>query len=62
QVLEGSALVMPPAARTSLQKTGWYTDPHHPRCNVVVWISNETLCVAVSSMKKDEMLAMLNQN
>jgi hypothetical protein len=53
---------MPPAARTSLQKTGWYTDPHHPRCNVVVWISNETLCVAVSSMKKDEMLALLNQN
>lgn len=61
-VLEGSTLVMPPAARTSLQKTGWYTDPHHPRCNVVVWIANETLCVAVSSMKKDEMLAMLNQN
>ena len=61
-VLDGSTLVMPPAARTSLQKTGWYTDPHHPDCNVVLWISDETLCVAVSSMKKDEMLALLNQN
>jgi hypothetical protein len=61
-VLEGSTLVMPPAARTSLLETGWYTDPHHPDCNVIVWISDETLCVAVSSMKKDEMLALLNQN
>ncbi len=61
-VQEGSALVMPPAARTSLQKTGWYTDPHHPNCNVVLWTTDQTLCVAVSSMKKDEMLALLNQN
>jgi len=61
-VLEGSTLIMPPAARTSLQKTGWYTDPRHPECNVVLWISDQTLCVAVSSMKKDEMLALLNQN
>ncbi len=61
-VLEGSALIMPPAARTSLRKTGWYTDPHHPLCNVVVWIADEALCVAVSSMKKDEMLALLNQD
>ncbi len=61
-VLEGSRLIIPPAARTALEKTGWYTDPHHPDCNVVLWISNETLCAAVSSMKKDEMLAMLNQN
>ncbi len=61
-VLEGSTLILPPAARTALQATGWYTDPRHPNCNVVLWISNETLCVAVSSMKKDEMLAMLNQN
>lgn len=61
-VLEGSSLVIPPAARTALKKTGWYTDPNHPDCNVVLWISNETLCAAVSSMKKDEMLAMLNQN
>lgn len=61
-ILEGSTLIIPPAARTALKKTGWYTDPNHPNCNVVLWISNETLCAAVSSMKKDEMLAMLNQN
>lgn len=59
--LEGSALTVPPAARTALQKTGWYTDPRHPNCNVVVWIVDETLCAAVSSMKKDRMLALLSR-
>ena len=61
-VFEGSTLVIPPAARTALEKTGWYTDPHHPNCNVILWIADETLCAAVSSMKKDEMLALLNRN
>ncbi len=61
-VLDGSTFVLPPAARTALKKTGWYTDPHHPDCNVVLWTTDETLCAAVSSMKKDEMLALLNQN
>lgn len=61
-VFEGSTLIIPPAARTALEKTGWYTDPNHPNCNVVLWIADQTLCVAVSSMKKDEMLALLNRN
>jgi hypothetical protein len=61
-VVEGSPLIMPPAARTALRKTGWYTDPHHPDCNVILWISDQTLCAAVSSLKKDQMLALLNRN
>ncbi len=61
-VFDGSTLIIPPAARTALEKTGWYTDPHHPNCNVVLWIADQTLCAAVSSMKKDEMLALLNRN
>ena len=61
-VMEGSTLIMPPAARTALRKTGWYTDPHHPECNVILWISDETLCAAVSYLKKDQMLALLNRN
>lgn len=60
--LEGSLLTVSPAAKTALQKTGWYTDPRHPDCNVVVWIVDETLCAAVSSMKKDRMLALLSRN
>lgn len=61
-VFNGSILIIPPAAKTALEKTGWYTDPHHPNCNVILWIADQTLCAAVSSMKKDEMLALLNRN
>ncbi len=61
-VFNGSTLIIPPAARTALQKTGWYTDPRHPHCNVILWVADQTLCAAVSSMKKDEMLALLNRN
>jgi len=61
-VFEGSTLIIPPAAKTALERTGWYTDPNHPDCNVVLWIANQTLCAAVSSMKKDEMLALINRN
>jgi hypothetical protein len=62
KVFDGSTLIIPPAARTALEKTGWYTDPRHPNCNVILWIKDQTLCAAVSSMKKDEMLAILNRN
>lgn len=61
-VFDGSTLMIPPAARIALEKTGWYTDTRHPNCSVVLWVSDQTLCAAVSSMKKDEMLAMLNRN
>lgn len=57
---EGSALSLPVAAKKSLAQTGWYTDPQHKECNVVLWIVNETLCAAVSTMKKDRLLAFLS--
>lgn len=58
--LEGSVLSLPAAARESLARTGWYTDPQHEECNVVLWTVNETLCAAVSTMKKDRLLAFLS--
>lgn len=59
EVLNGSSLSLPPAARSALRTSGWYTDPDHPDCNVVVWTVDGTLCTAVSSMKKERLLAML---
>lgn len=56
EATEGSTLRLPPAAKTSLAKTGWYLDPQHPNCNVVLWKENGTLCVAASTMKKEKML------
>jgi hypothetical protein len=58
-VMKGSKLSLPPAAKTALGESGWYTDPAHPDCNVVVWRVNGTLCTAVSTMKKEKLLAML---
>ena len=55
----GGQLSMPPAARTALDQWGWYTDPTHPDCNVVLWKTNQTVCVAVSTIKKPRLLAML---
>jgi len=57
--LVGSVFSLPAAARKSLAETGWYTDPEHKECNVVLWTVNETLCAAVSTMNKDRMLAFL---
>ena len=54
----GSTLRMPPAAKASLEKTGWYLDPQHPKCNVVLWNEKGTLCVAASTMKKEKMLSL----
>lgn len=57
--LNGPKLTLPPAAKSALEKSGWYTDPRHPDCNVVVWTVNGTLCVASSTMKKEKLLAVL---
>lgn len=59
EALEGSAFSLPTAAKRSLAETGWYTDPQHEDCHVVLWTVNETLCAAVSTMKKDRLLALL---
>ncbi len=58
-VQQGSLLQIPAAARKALAETNWYTDPDHPDCNVVLWRDNGTLCAAVSTMKKDRILALL---
>ncbi len=57
--LRGSTFSLPAAARKSLAETGWYTDPQHKDCNVILWTVDETLCAAVSTMNKDRMLAVL---
>jgi hypothetical protein len=59
EALNGPRLTLPPAAKIALARTGWYTDPRHPKCNVVVWTVNGTLCVASSTMKKEKLLAVL---
>ncbi len=57
--LYGTQVSLPPAARRALAQSGWYTDPGHPDCNVVLWKTDEAVCVAVSTMKKEQLLALL---
>lgn len=52
-------LTLPQAAREAIERKGWYSDPQHPDCNVVLWEENGTLCAAASTMKKDRMMAVL---
>jgi hypothetical protein len=59
EAMNGSILRLPTAARTALDETGWYTDPKHKDCNVILWTVDKTLCAAVSTMSKDRMLALL---
>lgn len=57
--MSGTELSLPPAAKTTLVRSGWYTDPMHPSCNVVVWKKDDVVCVAVSTMGKERLLALL---
>lgn len=58
--LNGVLLSLPPAARTALRQSGWYTDPMHPNCSVVAWNKDDVVCVAVSTMEKERFLALLS--
>lgn len=55
---EGATFSLPPAARASLVRTGWYTDVHHPPCSVVLWTTNGTLCSAASTMQQDKFVSL----
>lgn len=58
--MRGNQLSLPPAAKIALTRSGWYTDPMHPNCNVVLWTRDEVVCVAVSTIRKERLLALLN--
>ena len=57
--LYGTQVSLPLAAKRALTQSGWYTDPDHPDCSVVLWKTDEAVCVAVSTMKKAQLLALL---
>jgi hypothetical protein len=58
--MSGTQLSLPPAAKIALTRSGWYTDPMHPNCNVVAWKKDEVVCVAVSTIGKERLLALLS--
>lgn len=58
--LHGTQVSLPLAAKRALSQSGWYTDRGHPDCNVVLWKTDQAVCVAVSTMKKEQLLALFS--
>lgn len=60
-VMDGTTIGLPEEAKEELQKTDWYIRELDDNMTLVMWRYNETLCSAVSTMKKDEMIALLTE-
>lgn len=60
--MQGTTIGLPDDARDELQATGWYVREEPNGVTVVMWKVNNTLCSAVSTMKKDDMVALLSGN
>jgi hypothetical protein len=60
--MEGNVIGLPEEAKQELIKTDWYVRELEGNVTLVIWRNNNTLCSAVSTMKKDDMLALLTGN
>ncbi len=58
-VLEGTALNLPPDVIAELKRTGWYFENHSPDCSLAIWLVDSSICCAIADVKKDELLASL---
>lgn len=58
-VMKGDKLRIPYQAREALDQTGWFTESEPDGRTVILWKRGRTLCVAVSRMSKDDLMACL---
>jgi len=59
-VIEGKELTIPAIAKEELLRTGWYVQSEHPKCSIVMWMVDNTLCTAVADIDKGELIAYLS--
>lgn len=59
--MDGTTITLPQEARDELKRTDWYVRELPNDVTLVMWRYNNTLCSAVSSMKKNDMLALLTE-
>lgn len=57
--MDGTTIGLPDDVKDELRKTDRYVHEYPDNLTIVMWRYNNTLCSAVSSMKKDEMIALL---
>jgi anti-sigma factor RsiW len=58
-VLKGEKLRIPFQAKEALEHTGWFTESEPDGRTVVLWEKGRTLCIAVSRMSRDDLMACL---
>jgi hypothetical protein len=59
--MNGTTIGLPEEAKEELKKTDWYVREMDENVTLVMWRYKETLCSAVSKMKKEEMIALLTE-
>ncbi len=59
EAMSGNIIGLPDEAKNELKKTDWYVRELDGNKTIVMWRYKNTLCSAVSEMKKDEMIALL---
>lgn len=60
-VLHGEKISLPDDVKTSLVNTNWYIKEDADDKTIAVWKYKNTLCAAVSTMKKDQLIALLTE-
>jgi len=59
EAMSGNTIGLPDEVKEELKKTDWYVRELEGNKTIVVWRYKNTLCSAVSGMKKDELIALL---
>ncbi len=59
--MNGTKIGLPEEAREELKRTDWYIREMSDSTTLVMWRYKNTLCSAVSSMKKEQMIALLTE-
>ena len=60
EAMNGKKITLPSEAKDELRKSKWYIKELPDNKTVVLWKYKETLCAAVSDMKKDQLVALLS--
>ncbi|MEW6060665.1 MAG: hypothetical protein AB1600_01865 [Bacteroidota bacterium] len=60
-VLKGGKITLSDKVKTALANTNWYVEEERNDKSIVVWRYKNTLCAAVSSLPKDQLIALLTE-
>jgi hypothetical protein len=59
--MKGDKIGLPAEAKKELLDTDWYIKEVSDDRTIVLWRYENTLCAAVSSMKKEQLVALLTE-